>query len=184
MIHPLADVQSNHIGKGTQIWQFAVVLKGAQIGANCNINCHTFIENDVIIGNNVTVKSGTYIWDGIRIRDNVFIGPSVVFTNDLTPRSKKRVAFVKTVIQQGASIGANSSILAGITIGKYAMIGMGALVTKNIPDFALAYGQPAKIQGWVDEEGNRLTPLSDNQWISPNQTLYKLIQPNKLIKVS
>src|SRR6056297_2405030 len=108
MIHKTADVLSENIGEDTQIWQFSLVLKGAKIGSNCNINCHTFIENDVIIGNNVTIKSGAYLWDGLRIEDDVFIGPAVVFTNDLKPRSKKRVQFVNTTIKRGASIGANS----------------------------------------------------------------------------
>ena len=105
-IHPLADVQSNKIGKDTQVWQFAIILKGATIGENCNINCHTFIENDVIIGNNVTVKAGVYVWDGIKVEDNVFIGPNVTFTNDKFPRSKQRPdQFQNTLIKKGASIG-------------------------------------------------------------------------------
>ena len=146
MIHPLADVQSTDIGTGTNIWQFAIVLRGAKIGTNCNINCHTFIENDVIIGNNVTVKIGVYLWDSVRIHDDVFIGPSVVFTNDLAPRSKKRVKYLPTTIKKGASVGAGTSILAGTTIGKYSLIGMGTLVTKDVPDHALFYGQPGNIQ--------------------------------------
>src|SRR5687767_681714 len=123
-IHPSADVQSSHIGEGTFVWQFAVILKDAVIGKNCNINCHTFIENDVILGDNVTVKSGIYIWDAIRIEDDVFLGPNVVFTNDLRPRSKTPVKYPVTTIKRGASIGANSTILAGVTVGKYAMTGI------------------------------------------------------------
>src|SRR5688572_28508849 len=128
-VHPSADVQSKKIGEGTRIWQFAVILPGAQIGDNCNINCHTFIENDVIIGNNVTIKSGTYVWDAIRIEDDAFIGPNVVFTNDLRPRSRQRADYPVTIIKKGASIGANSTILAGATVGSHAMTGIASVVT-------------------------------------------------------
>ncbi len=144
-IHHTAEVQSNQIGEETIIWQFAVILSGAQIGKNCNINCHTFIENEVIIGNNCTIKSGVYLWDGIVLNDNVFVGPNVTFTNDKFPRSKKYPdAFQKTLVEENASIGAGAVILGGITIGKNAMIGAGSLVTKNIPAGELWMGNPAK----------------------------------------
>lgn len=144
-IHPLADVQSLNIGENTTIWQFCVVLPKAVIGKNCNINCQVFIENDVVIGNNVTIKPGVQVWDGITIEDNVFIGPNVTFTNDLFPRSKQYPEkFEKTLIKNGASIGANATILAGITIGTNAMIGAGSVVTKNIPDNEVWMGNPAK----------------------------------------
>jgi len=160
-IHPLADVQSTRIGPGTTIWQFSVVLSGAKIGQNCNINALTLIENDVILGNNVTVKSGVQIWDGLRIENNVFIGPNVTFSNDFTPRSKQRPAeFLKTTLRQGASLGANSTVIGGLTIGKYAMVGAGSVVTKNVPDYALVYGNPAKKTGWVCECGTKLEKLS------------------------
>src|SRR5690606_4286749 len=151
MIHPSAEVHSKNIGEGTSIWQFAIVLANAVIGKNCNINSHTFIENDVVIGDNVTVKSGIYLWDGRRVGDNVFLGPNVVFTNDLRPRSKQRVPFKQTIIKEGASLGANTTVLAGVTIGKYAMSGIGSVITRDVPDHALVYGVPARIQGWVDE---------------------------------
>ena len=145
MIHRLADVQSSKIGENTQIWQFAVILKNAEIGSNCNINCHTFIENNVILGDNVTVKSGVYLWDGIRIEDNVFIGPNVTFTNDKYPKSKAYPqGFQTTIIRRGASIGANATILGGITVGENALIGAGSVVTKNVPDGELYLGNPAK----------------------------------------
>ena len=144
-IHPLADVQSLNIGENTTIWQFCVVLPKAVIGKNCNINCQVFIENDVVIGNNVTIKPGVQVWDGITIEDNVFIGPNATFTNDLFPRSKQYPSqFEKTLIKNGASIGANATILAGITIGTNAMIGAGSVVTKNIPDNEVWMGNPAK----------------------------------------
>ena len=133
-IHNLADVQSKNIGQDTKIWQFCVVLENAVIGKNCNICAHVLIENDVIVGNNVTVKSGVQLWDGIRIEDNVFIGPNVTFTNDLYPRSKKYPEkFLQTIVKKGASIGANSTILPGITIGENAMIAAGSIVTKDVP---------------------------------------------------
>jgi UDP-2-acetamido-3-amino-2,3-dideoxy-glucuronate N-acetyltransferase len=156
-IHELSDVQSTKIGLNTSIWQFVVVLKGALIGDNCNINAHVFIENDVVIGHNVTIKSGVQIWDGITLEDNVFIGPNVTFTNDLVPRSKQNPAgFAKTLIKKGASIGANATIIAGNEIGAYAMIGAGAVVTKNIGKNELWVGNPAKQLGFVTNEGGIL----------------------------
>lgn len=157
-IHPLADVQSPNIGKDTQVWQFAIILKGAKIGENCNINCHTFIENDVTIGNNVTVKSGVYLWDGISVEDNVFIGPNVTFTNDKYPRSKQfHGNFQDTLIKKGASIGANATILGGSTIGEYAIIAAGSIVTKDVPPYSLVKGQPAKVYGQVNEKGEKVS---------------------------
>jgi len=145
MIHSLSDVQSKSIGKNTSIWQFCVVLPSAIIGDNCNICSHCLIENDVKIGNNVTIKSGVQIWDGIIVEDNVFIGPNVTFTNDLQPRSKQYPEqFLATIIKQGASIGANSTILPGITIGEGAMIGAGSVVTKDIKAHSTVVGNPAK----------------------------------------
>lgn len=156
-IHPSAEVQTNKIGEGTRIWQFVVILNQAEIGKNCNINSHCFIENDVVIGDNVTVKCGVQIWDGIHIENNVFIGPNVTFTNDKKPRSKQYPdEFDKTIIKEGASIGANATILSGLTIGRYAMIGAGSVVTKNIPDNTLWYGNPAKFAGYVCDCGTKL----------------------------
>ena len=144
-IHPLADVQSTNIGEDTIVWQFCVILKGAKIGNNCNINCQVFIENDVIIGNNVTIKPGVQLWDGITIEDNVFIGPNATFTNDLKPRSKHHPEnFLKTIVKKGASIGANATILPGLTIGEDAMIGAGSVVLKDIPPNTVWAGNPAK----------------------------------------
>lgn len=154
MIHPLADVQTNNIGNDTSVWQFAIILKGAVIGDNCNINCHTFIENDVTIGDRVTVKAGVFLWDGIRVASDVFIGPNVTFTNDKYPRSKKYPdEFQLTEINRGVSIGANATILGGIKIGEYALVGAGAVITKDVPPFSLVYGNPAKVMGRVNELG-------------------------------
>ncbi len=146
MIHPLSDVKSQSIGESSNIWQFVIVLPKARIGENCNVCSHCFIENDVIIGNNVTIKNNVQIWDGITIEDDVFIGPNATFTNDVYPRSKVYSdAFPKTLVQKGASIGANATILPGITIGAGAMVGAGAVVTKDVPARALVVGNPAKV---------------------------------------
>ncbi|WP_151763118.1 WxcM-like domain-containing protein [Acinetobacter nosocomialis] len=149
-IHPLSDVKSKNIGQKTKVWQYSVILPNAIIGENCNICAHTLIENDVKIGNNVTVKSGVYIWDGITLEDNVFIGPCVAFTNDKKPRSKQYPdEFPKTIVEQGASIGANATILPGLRIGKNALIGAGAVVTKDVPANAIVVGNPAVIKGYI-----------------------------------
>lgn len=151
-IHPLSDVSSSKIGEGTTIWQFSVVLSGAKIGKNCNLCAHTFVENDVVLGDRVTVKSGVYLWDGIVIEDDVFIGPCVAFTNDKFPRSKQYpTSFPKIAINKGASIGANSTILPGITIGKNAMIGAGSVVTKDVPANAVVVGNPAKVIRFIED---------------------------------
>lgn len=181
-IHALADVQTENIGASTTIWQFAVILKGAVIGENCNINCHTFIENDVLIGDNVTVKSGVFVWDGITIENNVFIGPNVTFTNDRYPRSKQYPeAFQRTILKQGASIGANATVLGGITIGKYALIGAGSVVTKPVPDNALVLGNPAKIVGWVDNYGKKMQ-FESGTWFSDDGKKYKVVE-NTLVEM-
>ncbi|MCA3185294.1 MAG: N-acetyltransferase [Cupriavidus sp.] len=147
-IHALADVQSTKIGEDTRIWQFTVVLAGAVIGRNCNINAHCFIENDVVIGDNVTVKSCVYVWDGLRLEDNVFVGPNVTFTNDKYPRSKQypEQGFPKTTICRGASIGGGAVLLPGITVGENAMIAAGAVVTRDVPAGATVVGNPARIR--------------------------------------
>ena len=134
-----------NIGLGTNIWQFCVILPKARIGRNCNICAQVLIENDVFIGDNVTIKSGVQIWDGITIEDNVMIGPNVTFTNDLVPRSKaKNWTLTKTIIKKNASLGANSTIIAGIIIGEYSLIGAGSVVTKNIPPYTVWYGNPSQ----------------------------------------
>ncbi|MGP9801372.1 acyltransferase [Rheinheimera sp. NSM] len=151
-IHNLADVAPCEIGDGTKIWQFVVILKGAKIGKNCNVCAHTLIEGDVVIGDNVTVKSGVYIWEGTRIEDDVFLGPNATLTNDLMPRSKKYPdSFSGIILKKGSSVGANATILPGVTIGRYAMVGAGAVVTKNVPDYAIVVGNPAKIIRYSQE---------------------------------
>ncbi|XOB99860.1 WxcM-like domain-containing protein [Pseudomonadota bacterium DY0742] len=154
-IHPLADVQAKNIGDNARVWQFVVVLPEARIGADANICSHCLIENDVIIGDRVTVKSGVQLWDGLRIGNDVFIGPNVSFTNDRFPRSRQHPGkFLETKVQDGASIGAGAVILPGITIGSKAMVAAGAVVTRSVPANAIVVGNPARITGYVDAERN------------------------------
>lgn len=149
-IHPLADVKSQNIGQDTKIWQFCVVLEQAVIGDNCNINAQVLIENDVVIGNNVTVKSGVQLWDGTRVEDNVFIGPNATFTNDFMPRSKQYPeSFSGITLKHSASIGANATLLPGITVGERAMVGAGAVVTEDVPAYAVVVGNPAKVIRYI-----------------------------------
>lgn len=148
--HPHALVESTEIGQDTRIWAFAHILPSAEIGKDCNICDHVFIENDVIVGNRVTIKCGVQLWDGLRVEDDVFIGPNVTFTNDLFPRSKEYPEkFLNTFIKQGASIGANATVLAGVTIGKKAMVAAGAVVTKNVPPNSIVTGNPSRITGYM-----------------------------------
>lgn len=144
--HPNAIVESKNIGEETRIWAFVHILPEAIIGKNCNLCDHVFIENDVVIGDRVTIKSGVQLWDGIKVENDVFIGPNATFTNDVFPRSKQYpTSFEETVIREGASIGANATILPGITIGEYAMVGAGTVVTKDVPPHAIVVGNPARI---------------------------------------
>lgn len=152
--HPQALVESTAIGDGTRVWAFAHVLSGAVVGRDCNICDHVFIENDVRVGDRVTVKCGVQLWDGVRLEDDVFVGPNVTFTNDKYVRSRVRPeAFAQTVVKHGASIGANATILPGIVVGRHAMVGAGAVVTRSVPDYAKVLGNPARIAGYVDQAG-------------------------------
>ena len=151
MIHPLSDCQNTNIPESTNIWQYCVVLPGAQIGENVNICSHCFIENDVKIGNNVTIKCGVQIWDGIELEDNVMIGSNVTFTNDMYPRAKnKDWKLLHTKVCKGATIGAGSTLLPGITIGERAFIAAGSVVTKDVPAGELWMGSPAKFYKKVE----------------------------------
>lgn len=158
-MHPNSLVETKNIGEGTRIWAFVHILPGAKIGSDCNLCDHVFIENDVIIGDRVTIKSGVQIWDGIQIDDDVFIGPNVTFTNDPFPRSKHYSDnYSRTVVRKGASIGANATILPGIEIGRKAMVGAGAVVTKSIPPNAIVVGNPARIVNYVGIDQNNIQP--------------------------
>ena len=149
-IHPQALVDAGAvIGAGTRVWAFAHVCNGAVIGADCNLCDHTFFEKGVRLGNRVTIKCGIYLWEGITLEDDVFVGPAVAFTNDLRPRSKKHPAkYGQTLLCQGCSVGANATILP-VKIGSWAMVAAGSVVTHDVPDFALVRGNPARLAGWV-----------------------------------
>lgn len=147
-VHQLADVKSAQIGDRTRIWQFVVILADARIGCDCNVNANCLIEGDVIVGDRVTLKSGVQLWDGLRVEDDVFVGPNATFTNDRHPRSKQYPdKFQMTTLKRGASIGANATILGGVTIGERAMIGAGSVVTKDVPAGELWVGNPARYRG-------------------------------------
>jgi acetyltransferase-like isoleucine patch superfamily enzyme len=158
-IHPNAIVESGaRLGNGTRVWAFVHILRGAVIGDDCNVCDHVFIENDVLVGNRVTIKCGIYLWDGVRVEDDVHLGPNVVFTNDRFPRSRKPFTLEHTIVRNGASVGANATLLPGITIGRSAMVGAGSVVTRDVPDFALVIGNPARVAGYVCVCGARLQP--------------------------
>ncbi len=169
-IHQTADVQAASIGENTRVWQFCVILPNATIGNGCNICAHVLIENDVKIGNNVTIKSGVQLWDGITIEDDVFVGPNTTFTNDIRPRSKRYPEhFERTVVKRGASIGANATILPGVTIGQQAMVGAGAVVTRSIPDYATVVGNPATIIGYTNTSAR--PPVADSLVADPETAI-------------
>jgi UDP-2-acetamido-3-amino-2,3-dideoxy-glucuronate N-acetyltransferase len=171
-VHASGLCESTNVGHGTRIWAFAHVLPGARIGTDCNVCDQVFIEDDVVIGDRVTVKCGVQLWNGLRIEDDAFIGPNATFTNDLFPRSKRPPKdFVRTVVKRGASIGANATILAGTTIGELAMVGAGSVVTKSVPARAIVRGVPARIVGYVDETGQPAPPVSEvrEPYIEPTE---------------
>jgi UDP-2-acetamido-3-amino-2,3-dideoxy-glucuronate N-acetyltransferase len=185
-IHPTAVVDTSEIGPGTRIWAFTHLTSGATVGSNCNIGGHCFIEAGATVGDNVTVKNGNSIWAGVSIGDGAFIGPQVVFTNDLRPRSP-RLAYAAdrysegswlshTVIKEGVTIGAGAVILAGVTLKEFCMIAAGALVTKDVPPHALVMGSPARVRGWVCYCGQKLHGDEGTSWC--RQCSAKFERPN------
>jgi len=162
-VHPLALCESTDIGKNTRIWAFSHIMKNVKIGEECNFGDYSFVESNVIIGSRVTVKNGVSIWKGVTIEDDVFLGPNCVLTNDLFPRSKVyHSEDIPTLIKKGASIGANATIICGITIGEYAMVGAGAVVKNNVLPYSLVTGVPAKVIGYVGINGEKLNFNEDN----------------------
>lgn len=163
--HQLAVVEEGVVlGRGTRVWAFAHIVTGAVVGADCNICDHTFIEGGVRIDDRVTIKCGVYLWAGIQIEDDVFVGPNATFTNDLRPRSKQYPdEYLTTILRRGCSIGANSTILPGLTIGPHAMVGAGSVVTRDVPAYALVMGNPARRHAWVCRCGAKLVPQAGDR---------------------
>jgi UDP-2-acetamido-3-amino-2,3-dideoxy-glucuronate N-acetyltransferase len=173
------------IGEGTKIWHFGHVMPGARIGRNCNIGQNVFIASDTVIGNSVKIQNNVSVYTGVILEDDVFLGPSMVFTNVVNPRSyiNRKGEYQITIVKQGATIGANATIVCGVTLGKYAFVGAGAVVTHDVPDYALVYGAPARLQGWMCQCGKRLSfskngddetascPECDSQYIKKGQAL-------------
>jgi len=156
-VHPTALVETDRVGPGTRIWAFTHLLEGCSVGMGCNICDHVFIEGGVTVGDNVTIKCGVHLWEGIHVENNVFIGPNATFTNDVYPRSKSYPeSRPQTLIREGASIGAGAVLVAPVTIGRCAMVGAGAVVTKNVKDFQLVYGNPASARGYVCSCGKKM----------------------------
>ncbi len=180
-VHPNALVESDDIGAKTRIWAFAHVLKNVKIGEDCNLCDYVFVESGVTIGNRVTIKNGISLWEGLEVEDDVFLGPNAVFTNDMFPRSKRHTGkFFKTLLQKGASVGANATILCGINLGKHCLIGAGSVVTRSVPDFALVTGNPAKFKYWVSKTGEKLIFNSENYAIDSEGNKYQFIPDEKV----
>jgi len=180
--HRLAVVETGvTIGPRTRIWAFVHVLSGVVIGEDCNICDHTFIEGEVRIGKRVTIKCGVSLWEGVIVEDDVFIGPNAVFTNDKRPRSRKHPEHFPTILlKEGASLGANATILPGITVGRWAMVGAGAVVTHDVPDYALVIGTPARLMGWVCECGEKLSLSAARQLACGCGRRYEQVDATKL----
>ena len=185
-IHESSIIDENvFIGEGSKIWHFCHILSGSIIGKNCSLGQNCMVGKNVIIGDNLKAQNNISIYEGIRICDDVFLGPSVVFTNVINPRAfiSRKDSFRPTLIKNGASIGANATIICGVEIGEYALIGAGSVVTKNVPDFALCVGNPARQIAWVDKAGNRLTFNEENlAYDSYDNTAYRLYS-NRILKV-
>ena len=172
------------IGEGTKIWHFSHIMKNSKIGKNCNIGQNVVISPGVVLGNNVKIQNNVSVYTGVTCEDDVFLGPSMVFTNVINPRSSvnRKEEFKETIVKKGASIGANATIICGITLGKYSFVAAGAVVTKSIPDHGLVMGNPAKLAGWMSELGERLELDDNNKAICPiSEVEYELIN-GKLVK--
>ena len=172
------------IGEGTKIWHFSHIMKNSIIGKNCNIGQNVLVSSDVKLGNNVKVQNNVSIYTGVECEDDVFLGPSMVFTNVINPRSaiNRRGTYIKTIVKKGSSIGANATIICGNNIGKFSFIGAGSVVTKDVPDYALVIGNPAKQVGWMSEYGQRLNFDNSNKFLCKNSKKYYRLIDNKIIK--
>lgn len=183
-VHPSSFVEENsEIGKGTKIWHFCHVMKDSIIGCNCNIGQNVVVSPGVVLGNNVKIQNNVSIYTGVVCEDDVFLGPSCVFTNIINPRSAivRRDSYSTTLIKKGASIGANATIICGNTIGRYALVGAGAVITKSIPDYSLFVGNPARQIGWVSEYGHRLD-FDKNGFASCKESNQKYFLENNSVK--
>jgi len=180
--HPAAIVEKGaKIGKDTRIWAFAHVLTGVTIGTDCNLCDHTFVEGQVRIGDRVTVKCGVSLWDGLTVENDVFIGPNACFTNDKRPRSRHYPPeFSKTLLKEGCSLGGNCTILPGLTIGRWAMVGAAAVVTRNVPDFGLVIGSPARLAGWVCRCGEKLPSAVNQRMICACGQIYEQVSESQI----
>ena len=176
VLHPLAVVDEGAtVGARTRVWAFAHVLPGAVVGADVNLCDHTYVETGVLLGDRVTVKCGVHLWEGVQAEDDVFIGPSAVFTNDLAPRSRRAPAtYARTLLGRGCSVGANATVLAGRRVGRYALVAAAAVVTRDVPDHALVVGSPARVAGWVDLAGARLAFDADGHATGTDGERYRL----------
>lgn len=185
--HPTAVIDEGcEIGEGTKIWHFSHIMANCKIGNNCNLGQNVVVSPDVVLGNNVKVQNNVSIYTGVICEDDVFLGPSMVFTNVINPRSavNRRGQYAKTRVQQGASIGANATIVCGNDIGKFAFIGAGAVVTKNVPDYALLIGNPARQTGWMSEFGHKLQFDHKGFAVCPESKEKYKLENGKVIKVS
>jgi acetyltransferase-like isoleucine patch superfamily enzyme len=179
-IHPLALCESDDVGPRTRIWAFAHVLPGARIGADCNVCDHAFVEGEAVVGNAVTIKNNVLLWDGVTVEDEAFLGPNAVFTNDFRPRAaskKGREAWLSTLVRHGATIGANATVVCGVTVGRWAFVGAGAVVIADVPDHALVVGNPARRIGWACRCGER---LPDDLSCGACGRAYRLTDPGTL----
>lgn len=185
--HPTAVIDEGcEIGEGTKIWHFAHIMSNCKIGKNCNLGQNVVVSPDVVLGNNVKVQNNVSIYTGVICEDDVFLGPSMVFTNVINPRSavNRRGQYAKTTVKKGASVGANATIVCGNDIGKFAFIGAGAVVTKSVPDYALVIGNPARQTGWMSEYGHKLLFDSKGTATCPESNEKYTLQNGKVIKVS
>ena len=192
-VHPSALVETSEIGPGTKIWAFTHVMKNVVIGADCNIGDHIFIETGVKIGSGVTIKNGVTVWEGVEIEDFVFIGPNASFTNDQVPRSPRHPEvrarysgkgwLEKTIVREGATIGANATILCGLTLGRYSFVGAGSVVTKSVEPFRLTYGNPSRTKGFVNSRGEVLHQLDVGSFIEPKTKKKYTLENNEIVEV-